>query len=428
MFNTPWRQGMNNLAFSPDGHLIVAARNTLRDGTIFVLEVWACGTGEKMATIPAQRNATEHSGMISALAVAPSGQPLASGSRDHSVRLWDLSTLQCVERLHGNSSEVWALAFAADGQGIISGAKDGTIRLWPTNPATREKVYEGDWMPIKFSQDGRMLAAINDQSRFVLLNLRTAEPEDSFPLGKLPFSLWAGAVSDDFHVLVHPLPQGGFRVWDLQSRKSVDLESREIHRTWAAISPDGSTLQAPSEAPLRLAGKGALFSQDGSVVVTLHDKSIKVWNPKTRSLKAEFPVVADFSFGTPLALSHDGGILAAGSNPIAETENAVRLWDTHNGKLLGVCKGHTQGVRWLAFSPDGETLASVSDDSNLRFWNVRTQQELLSIQRLADPVRDILFSPDGHWLAARTLSGLRLLDGSGQRNAAANSSGGESDR
>jgi len=430
-FNAPQVRDMQILVFSPDGHSVVAARNTLRDGSIFALEVWACATGEKVATMPVQRNATEHSGMISALAFAPSGQLLASGSRDHSVRLWDLSTLQCIERLHGNSSEVWTLAFAADGQGMISGAKDGTIRLWPTNAVTREQYYEGDWMPIKFSLDGRMLAAINDQSRLVLLNLRTAEPEDSLTLGKLPFSLWAGALSDDLRVLAHPLPEGGIRVWDLPSRKSVDLGSHEIHRSWATIAPDGSTLLAggnrgsvtwwnllaPSEAPLRIAGKGALFSRNGAVVVTLHDRSIKLWNPTTRTLKAEFPITADFGFGTPLALSDNGGILAAGSNPIAETENAVRLWDTHNGKLLGLCKGHTQGVRWLAFSPDGETLASVGDDSTLRFWSVRTQQELLSIQRLADPVRDILFSPDGHWLAAKTLGGLRLLDGSGDRDA-----------
>ena len=78
------------------------------------------------------------------------------------------------------------VAFTADGQGIISGAKDGTVRLWPTNAAAREKFYEGNWMPIKFSKDGRMLAAINDQSRFVLLNLRTAEPEDSLHIGQDP--------------------------------------------------------------------------------------------------------------------------------------------------------------------------------------------------------------------------------------------------
>ncbi len=79
--------------------------------------------------------------------------------------------------------------------------------------------------------------------------------------------------------------------------------------------------------------------------------------------------------------------------------------------MLGVCRGHPQGVRWLAFAPGGATLASVSDDSTLRFWNVRTQQELFSIQQLTNPIKDIRFSPDGRWLAVKTMKGLRLLDG-----------------
>jgi len=119
-----------------------------------------------------------------------------------------------------------------------------------------------------------------------------------------------------------------------------------------------------------------------------------------------------------MVLSDDGTLLAIGSNPVTEADNAIRLWDTHTGKLLGVCKGHTQGVRWLAFSPDGQTLASASSDSTLRLWDLRTQQELLSIQRLADPMSDILFSPDGNWLAGKTASGLHLLDGSADREPA----------
>ena len=177
-------------------------------------------------------------------------------------------------------------------------------------------------------------------------------------------------------------------------------------------------LQDPSEAPKRVEGKRALFARNGNVLVTLHDRSFKVWNAKGRSLKAEFPVEADLGFMTPVALSDDGNILAIGSNPFTEVDNAICLWDTRSGKLLGVCNGHTQGVRWLAFSPDAETLASASSDSTLRLWDLRTQQELLSIQRLADPISDVLFSPDGNWLVAKTTSGLRLLDGSRDHDAA----------
>ncbi len=422
----------NALLFSPDGNSVIAARNILREGSIFVLDAWSSATGEKVVTMPATRNAIEHAGLVSSVAFAPSGQLLATGSHDHSIRLWDIGTKQCVERLYGNPSEVWAVAFTSDGKGIISGAKDGSVRFWPTNTSARERHYEGNWTPIKFSKDGRLLAAIDDQSQMVLLNLSTGEPQDQLPLGKGQWGQWAGAISDDFRVLVNPLPEGGLRVRDLQSRKSVDLKNQELHRPWTAISPDGTALlaggtrdvvlwwnlQDPSEAPVRIEGKGALFSRNGDVLVTLHDRSFRIWDPKARSLKGEFTVEADFSFGTALSLSDDGSLLAAGSNAIRETENDIRLWDTRSGKLLGVCKGHTQGVRWLAFSPDAETLASVSDDSTLRFWDVRTHQELLSIQRLADPIRNILFAPDGNWLAAKTLGSLRLLDGSREGEAA----------
>lgn len=429
-----WMRDRIALVFSPDGQSIVAARNVLQDGSIFVLDVWESATGRKVKTMPAHRNVIEHSGTISSIAFAPRGQLLASGSWDHSVRLWALKEGGRVEALHGTPAEVWALAFTADGSGILSGAKDGTVRLWPTNAPAREIVYEGSWNPIRFSTDGKVLAAIDDQSRFALLNLRTGEPEDRLQLSTSP--VWSGALSEDLRTLVEPLSNGRLQVWDLQSREPIELKHPELRKPWIALSPEGSTLlagtggsmlrwnvRAPLERPLNLAGKRAIFSQDGAVLVTVHDGAFKVWDPKARTVQAEFSVKADFGFATALALSDDGDILAAGSNPVSDTENAIHLWDTRTGRLLGVCRGHTQGVRWLAFAPDGEALASVSDDSTLRFWNIHTQQELLSIQRLADPIRNIAFSADGHWLAAKTAGGLLLLDGSPGHDAARTNSG-----
>jgi len=62
-----------------------------------------------------------------------------------------------------------------------------------------------------------------------------------------------------------------------------------------------------------------------------------------------------------------------------------------------------------------EKIVSVSSDSTLRFWNVSTQQELIAMKRIADPVQDLLFSPSGDRVILKTSTGLQIL------NAAANS-------
>jgi WD40 repeat protein len=423
-----WMRDRNALVFSPDGRSVVAARNTIKNESVYVLDVWAADTGEKATSIPVQPNTIEHTGTIAELAFAPGGQLMASAGWDHSVRLWSFDTRQRVKTLHGNPSEVWTLAFTPDGEAVITGGKDGAVRRWPTNPTPTDKFYEGNWAPLRFSSNGEILAAIDEDSKVVTLNLKTGEPETQLQLSKNNFV--SGAISEDLRVLVEPVASG-FRVWDLQTTQSVQVTNPDNAKSSAVVSPDGASFLAAgkqdsllwwnlldlSETPLRIGGKAALFSGDSKVVVTLQGKSFKRWDAKARTAEADFSIEVAYSFFAAFALSHDGSVLAAGSEAINDPENAIRLWDTKTGKMLGVCRGHTQGVRWLAFAPEGETLASVSDDSTLRFWNVRTQQELLSIQQLTNPMKDIRFSPDGKWLAVKTTKGLQLLDGSHTVNA-----------
>jgi WD40 repeat protein len=365
-----WMRDRNALVFSPDGRSVVAARNTPKNESVFVLDVWTAETGEKTTSLPAQPNTFEHTGTIAELAFAPGGQFMASAGWDHSVRLWSLNTRQRVKTLHGNPSEVWTLAFTPDGEAVITGGKDGAVRRWPMNPTTKDTFYEGNWMPLRFSNDGQTLSVISDDSKLVALNLKTGEPETQLQLSKNLPGFLSAAISEDLRVLVEPM-SAGFRVWDLQTTQAVQVTNPDNAKSWAVVSPDGASflsagkqdsllwwnLREISEPPLRLPGKAALFSGDGKVLVTLIDKSFKRWEAKTRTVEAELSIDVAYSFFAAFALSHDGSVLAAGSEAINDPENAIRLWDTKTGKLLGVCRGHTQGVRWLAFAPEGETLA-----------------------------------------------------------------------
>src|SRR6185436_1522626 len=172
-----WMRDRNALAFSPDGHSVVAARNTLKNESVYVLDVWATDTGEKSTSIPAQPATIEHTGTIAELAFGPGGELLASSSWDHSVRLWSFNTRQRVKTLYGDPSEIWSLAFVPDGAAVITGSKDGTVRHWPIGPATRKSFYESNWTPLRFSGDGETLAVIEADSKIVVLNFQTGEPE-----------------------------------------------------------------------------------------------------------------------------------------------------------------------------------------------------------------------------------------------------------
>jgi len=54
---------------------------------------------------------------------------LASGSHDNSVRIWNVSTGECLKTLTGHENSVWGVAFNTDGL-LASGSGDNSVRIW----------------------------------------------------------------------------------------------------------------------------------------------------------------------------------------------------------------------------------------------------------------------------------------------------------
>jgi WD40 repeat protein len=108
-----------------------------------------------------------------------------------------------------------------------------------------------------------------------------------------------------------------------------------------------------------------------------------------------------------VAFSPDGKILASGgcAKPIdkgACSQGEIRLWDVATRQPIGSpLTGHKAAVWSLAFSPDGKTLASASQDSTVILWDVAAHQPITPpLKGHADMAVSVAFSPDGRTVAS----------------------------
>ena len=96
-----------------------------------------------------------------------------------------------------------------------------------------------------------------------------------------------------------------------------------------------------------------------------------------------------------VAFSPDGQLLATG-----DMNGEINLWQVADRKKLFTCGGQLSWVWCVIFSPDSKTLASGNTDCTVKLWDVNTGECFLTLQEHTSLVTSVAFSPDGKILAS----------------------------
>lgn len=239
--------------------------------------------------------------------------------------------------------------------------------------------------------------------------------------------------SADGKMLITGAADGTVQYWDVAKGKEVEhnrIPLPQTNRAQVILSPDGKVLAAwsgemvylyntatghelrgvPAGHPYR---QRLAFSPDGQVLATMSGLggifTIRLWDVATG--KERVVLNTDY-FLEDLSFSPNGKLLAT-SGPLVGKE-AIRLWDALTGQELRHAR--TDG-EWVAFSPDGKSVASVNRYGTVTLWEVGTLKEQATLRpAVASWTCDCLaFSPDGTLLAVGGDKDLVLWDIAAQK-------------
>ena len=390
-----------SIAFSPDGRTLASGS---KDKTV---KLWDVPTGTEL------RSLTGHSGAVESVAFSPDGRTLASGSEDSTIKLWEVSTGTELRTLKWHSAGVNSVAFSPDGKTLAGGSMDKTISLWEVSSGIELRTLKGHLYAVSsvaFSLDGKTLASGSYDDTIKLwevstgTELRTLKGHSNW--------VFSVAFSPDGKTLASGSWDKTIKLWEVSAGtelRTLRGHSNEVNSV--TFSPDGNTLVSASidktvklwevstGTELRtLKGhsnrvNSVAFSPDGKILGSgSFDQTVKLWEVASDTELRTLKGHLDLV--NSVAFSPDGKTLASGS-----FDKTVKLWEVSGGGELRILKGHSKGIHSIAFSPDGRTLASGGLDNTIKLWEVSTATELHTLNGGSDPVESVAFSPDGKTLA-----------------------------
>jgi WD40 repeat protein/vacuolar-type H+-ATPase subunit H len=382
------QHGVNSVNFSPNGEYVATASS---DDTA---RLWDLSGNQIVEFIG-------HQDGVNSVNFSPNGEYIATASSDCTARLWDLSGNQIAE-FKGHQGWVISVSFSPNGEYIVTASSDSTARLWDiSRKHLAEFIVHQDWfqewgVSITFSPDGEYLATFSGY-------------EDIIRLWDLSGNQIAEFIGHQNSVLsVSFSPNGEYiatasydhtaKLWDLSGKQLAEFIGHQRGISCVSFSPNGQYIATAS-----------------------FDSTIRLWDFSGNQI-AEFQ--EDQSEVNSVIFSPSGKYIATTSN-----KRTARLWDLH-GNQIAEFSGHQYRVMSVSFSPNGECIATANCEGSVGLWDLSGNQIvefIVSQDTAAKPyisffpeniVLSVSFSPNGEYLATASNDGIvRLWDLSGKQIA-----------
>lgn len=419
--------GLQALAFSPDGKLLVSCARVSGK-----LRFWDTTTGNLQSTVDEDVSNvtslvfTDHGQLLASpskawdfltwdhvtgiqrhtleerlpyfadVTLSSNGSLLASHCDSRKINLWNLGTRNLQHALIAHDSVVTCITFSTDGRLLASGDEEGTIILWDTVTGIQRQhimKYIGLVLSITFSPGGQLLASSHENFY-----------EDSHIPG-----------DDDFHE-DSDIRDDEIVLWDLNKHRLIQKLEDQLGVTEILLfSPDDKTLitftnemdgwialrditNIPrNQQPHPSYVDSVCFSFDGQLLASACAAGrIIIWDVTSESIMQD---LGERCNGDILAFSRNNTLLAFTSSP-----TSIELWNIETRAQQCNIDAFDE-VQCVAISPDDQLVAYLLDKKDIKIWDLSTNtwRQTISNSSFDQPMDSICFSPNGQCLASCAL-------------------------
>jgi WD40 repeat protein len=353
-------------------------------------------------------------GLAALLSPAVAGDPKKGPRLDaHGDPLPDgaLARLGTIRLRHGG--EVYLVSFTPDSKAVASVSADQTFRLWDVANGKELRRFERKGLPLFYgtvSFGGKFRGGPGVLPPQALRELSFGDRE-GFPL----------TYSADGKLLALVDPRNQLLLFDTTSGKQIrKIDLRDPIGHAVALSPDGKLLACgeaggeehtvrlwdlanDKELPplqlgkLRLVTK-LLFAPDGKQLAGISGGHIRVWDVTTGKRSRLYEGHENLVLA--IAFSWDGQKLAS-----AGADGTVRVWESASEEEVKKFTVNDSQFISVAFTPDGKNLVAGQNQSAIHVWDIATGQEKRLLEGHKSPVIAVAVSPDGKTIASASTAG-----------------------